>query len=139
VSRIVLVLVLGCSHRAALDSCADDLHGVWHDGSGSPWMILDSGRTLEAYPLFADSGATAPDVIAAPRVIDLTRAGGQLTGTVHRRYAHGGALCDTHAMIYATACRGDALDLVAADPPLPTSFSPCTSAQPAPAPDRWRR
>jgi hypothetical protein len=137
--RLALVLLVSCSHRAALDSCADDLHGVWRDGSGSPWMILDTGRTLEAYPLFADTGATAPDVIAAPRVIDLTRAGGQLTGTVHRRYARGGALCDTHAPITATACRGDALDLVAADPSPPTSFSPCTAAPSAPLPDRWRR
>jgi len=143
VSRIVLVLVLvlvlGCSHRTAIDSCGDDLHGVWRDGSGSQWIVLDLGKTLEAYPLFADGGATPHDIVAAPRVIDLTRAGGQLTGMVHRRYARGGALCDTHALVYATACREDALELVGADPPAPTSFDPCTVAPPAPSPDHWHR
>ncbi len=136
---LVLVLVVGCSRRAPIDSCADDLHGVWRDGSGSPWMMLDLGTTLEAYPLFADRGATAPDVIAAPRVIDLTRSRGQLSGMVHRRYARGGELCDTHALVYATACSGDSIELVGADPPPPTSFAPCTVAPPAPSPDHWRR
>ena len=139
--RLVLVLALGCSHRATLTSCDDDLAGPWRDPAGHRWMILDERRTLEVFPIFPDGDPTTPaDVIAAPRVIDLARApGGALTGTVHRRYSRRGDTCDARAPIQITACRDDALDLVIADPMPPASLAPCANSASPSRVERWQR
>jgi hypothetical protein len=111
-------------------------------------MVLDEGDALEAYALFPDADGPA-ELIAAPRVIDLVRAGpagsgpahtGALRGTLHRRYMHRADSCDAELPVRVTRCAGDALDIELVDPVPPTRFAPC--AWPAPGPSRmvrWRR
>jgi hypothetical protein len=97
---LTLVLaVAACSRRAPITSCDDDLRGVYASGD-ERWMVIDSGDTLEAYPLFPDgegpephgsapadgaaglgsptpgasSGSEPADLVASPRVIDFKRA-----------------------------------------------------------------
>jgi hypothetical protein len=73
--------IAACHHSAPIESCDDDLRGVYAAGNerderdrrDDRWMILDSGATLEAYPLFPD-GAVNGDLVVAPRVLDLARA-----------------------------------------------------------------
>jgi hypothetical protein len=119
-------------------ACTDDLDGAWRGLDGRRWMILDEGATLEAYPMFPDG--VGSDVLGAPRVIDLSRAGGALAGTVHRRYEHRADSCDARAPATVLACRDGALELLLADPPPPTAFAPCTwpPATP-PHAERWTR
>ncbi len=136
---LVLVLVVGCSRRAPIDSCADDLHGVWRDGSGAKWMLLDDGATLEAYPLFADSAGSG-ELVGAPRAIDLTRAGDHVAGTIHRRYDRRTDTCEARAPIPVTACQDDALEAVITDPPAPLDVAPCRwGVTPLARVERWRR
>jgi len=138
--RVLVLAIAACSRRAPITSCEDDLRGVYRDGS-EPWMVLDHGTTLEAYPLFPDvppGGEAGLEV--APRVIDLARGAGPPSGTLHRRYLRGGESCDAHIPVHVTSCAGDLVALVLADPAPPLGFAPCR--WPGPGPSRvvrWRR
>jgi hypothetical protein len=139
---LVLVLVLGCSRRTPIESCSDDLSGAWRDASDRRWSILDDGKTLEVFPIFTDGDPAAPaDVVAAPRVMDVSRTpGGMLAGTVHRRYTRRANTCDAHAPIHVTTCNGDGLELVLADPAPPQAFGPCSwAATPPSRVEHWHR
>lgn len=138
--RAALLAIAACSRGAPIASCDDDLRGVYVAGD-ERWMILDGGATLEAYPLFPDA-AGPPDLVVAPRVIDLARAPGdpRPSGTLRRRYMRRAERCDARVPVEVTRCEGDTLELVLADPSPPTGFAPC--AWPAPGPSRtvrWRR
>ena len=102
------------SRRAAgarIASCDDDLRGVYV-ADGERWMVLDSGATLEAYPLFPDGGAPG-ELVVAPRVIDLERpadpnrrAGNAgLAGTLGRRYMRRAERCDAQVPVSRHALR----------------------------------
>ncbi|HEX3764981.1 MAG TPA: hypothetical protein VHW23_40075 [Kofleriaceae bacterium] len=146
---LLVVATVACSRRAPLTSCADNLRGVYTTAPGTGpgtgadggerWMILDSGTTLEAYPLFPDVDGPR-ELEIAPRRIDLTRAASALAGTVHRRYMRRADLCDAQLPVHVTRCAGDTLELVLADPAPPLGFAPCS--WPGPAPShlvRWQR
>lgn len=128
---VAAVVLTACSRSAPIDSCDDPLRGVWRGERGA-WMILDSGETLEAYPLFAD----AP----APRVIDLVREGNTLSGQLRRRYMQAGTSCTATLPVKVTACSSEALDIVLADPSPPIAFEPCTWPRANPSRrERWLR
>ncbi len=50
------VALPGCGEQAAVESCADDLSGVWTDGEHR-WHALDMRRSVELYPMY-DSAET---------------------------------------------------------------------------------
>ncbi len=102
-------------------------------------MVLDTGTTLEAYPLFDDAGS-ATELVVAPRVIDLTRAGSGASGNVKRRYMQRGDSCEARALVRLTSCKDDALELVLADVSPPLSLAPCKWPPPLPARvERWQQ
>jgi len=143
-AALAVVLAAGaCSRRAPIASCDDNLRGVYTAGA-ERWMVLDDRKTLEAYPLFPD-GDGPPDLVVAPRVIDLARppAGAtnrELTGTVRRRYMRWAQRCDAHVPVHVTRCAGDTIELVLADPAPPIEMSPCMWPGPEPSRvERWRR
>jgi len=158
VSCAAALAVAACSRGAVVAPCDQDLRGVYVSG-GERWMVLDDGPTLEAYPLFPDGAAPAPEVagsgsgsgppapgteaelVAAPRVIDLARgSGGAPVGTLRKRYMRRAEICEARVPVHVTRCAGGALELVLADPAPPIRFSPC--AWPGPGPSRvvrWRR
>jgi hypothetical protein len=137
----VLALVAGvasCSGRPAVSSCDDDLRGIYADGA-ERWMLLDSGPTLEAYPLFSDAPGS-PDLVAGPRRLELARDASGLSGALRRWYMQRSALCDASVPAHVTRCGGDALEIVLADPAPPLSFAPCRWPSPADSRlVRWRR
>jgi hypothetical protein len=118
-----LLLVLAACEHHSVTSCADDLQGVYTTPGGERWMLLDEGKTLEAYPMFDDSTGSA-----APRLVDLAR-GAKLEGNVLRRF---GDACTGKAPFHVTACSGSGLDVVYAVP------ASCVAAMPSRA-ERWRR
>jgi hypothetical protein len=133
-AAMMVIAASACDRRAPVASCDDSLHGVWITPRGERWMMLDSGATLEGYPLFDDA---VPD--GAPRVIDLAR-GDKLAGEVKRRYMRRADACLARAPIRVTACGDDQLELVLADPPVPLRLSPCAwSMTAASRVERWRR
>jgi hypothetical protein len=148
----MLATTAACHRRAPLASCEDNLRGVYTAGPDERWMILDSGDSLEAYPLFPDVDGP-PGLEVHPRRIDLTRGaaasaasasttlvGTVLAGTVHRRYLRRADICEAQAPVHITRCAGDTLELVLTDPAPPLGFSPCQ--WPGPAPSRlvrWQR
>lgn len=157
-SGLALAVLAACDGRAPIASCSDDLRGVYAV-DGRRWMVLDNRATLEAYPLFAD-GEPPGKLEVAPRVIDLQRTPDGLAGEVHRRYARGTARCDGTAAVHVTACAGDTLELVLADPQPPLALditcappvggaarptgggpcNPCSWSRPAPSRrERWTR
>jgi len=166
--RAVVLAVVACSRRAPLASCEDDLGGVYL-ADAERWMLLDHGETLEAYPLFPDGAAAAPEgappagrdrVIVAPRAIDLTRGAAAsagpsagevppagppatsppLAGTLRRRYMQRALACEAHVPVHVTRCAGDTLELVLANPSPPLAYAPCTWSRPGPSRVvRWRR
>ena len=130
-----------CSRPAPITTCADSLHGVWRAEHAQRWMFLDRGVTLEGYPLFADAPREGdPQIVVAPRVIDLQREPDGLRGTVHRRYMRGAERCDARVGVRITSCAADQLELVLAEPAPPTGFAPCAWPQAgASRRERWRR
>lgn len=116
-----------CERRAPIDSCAQNLHGVYATPAGARWMLLDNGRTLELFPLFDD---TVPD--GAPRVIDLAR-GDKLTGHVKRRFMQRATACEARAPVTVTACKANALQLVVGEVTSPVAYEPCSWGQPVPS------
>ena len=148
-AAVSVLAAAACGHRAPIATCDDDLRGVYvaeavgaaTRANGEHWMILDHGDTLEAYPLFPDTGGPAGLATeVAPRVIALDRSAGALAGRVHRRFMHHADACDASAPVHVARCAGDTLELVLGEPAPPTGFAPC--AWPAAAPShavRWRR
>ena len=135
---LAVLLIAGCDHRPHVTNCDDDLHGVWV--GSDRWMILDEHEAIEAYPLFIDNDSGNPDVIAAPRVIDLHRDGGALAGELERRYMHRADECVTHVPVHVTACKDDTLDIVFSDVPYPLTLAPCSWPQPPSSRvEHWRR
>jgi hypothetical protein len=134
-------VLAACDRAPTIDTCTDSLSGQWRDAEGRAWSILDQGARLEAYPAFPDNqlppGAD-PTLEVAPRVIDLQRAGAIITGAVHRRFMTEDKACDPAVRIRVLACRARTLELELAEPPAPTSFTPCTlPATPPPVATRW--
>jgi hypothetical protein len=116
--KALLALLAACSHPH-IESCGDDLGGVWIDGDRK-WFVLDEDKVLEVFPLFADTAGSG-----APRVIDLTRVGERLDGTLHRRYERRAQACEAHLPIHVTACKDDRLEVVASEPMPPIGWEPC--------------
>jgi hypothetical protein len=132
------VLLVACSpHETPVADCGDDLGGVWSTPGGR-WMMLDSGTTLEAYPMFDDSVPAG-----APRVIDLTRDPARpsaLGGGLARRFMRRAEVCTARASVHVTQCTGDTLQVVLGEVPPPLTFSPCAWGQQMPAHvETWRR
>lgn len=121
---LVAVLASACGGRAAIDSCDGDLGGRYANGA-ERWMILDHGASLEAFPLFDDTPEQR-ELEIGPRVIDLARKSGAVTGSVRRRYMRGAQVCVARATARITACAGDGLDIVLTDPASPLEWEPCT-------------
>ncbi len=60
----------------ALESCAQPLGGVWQDGDGRQYHLLDQGPTLELYPIFPSPpppGASTTAGVYSALVYDFTR------------------------------------------------------------------
>ena len=133
-------LVPACDRRRHVTSCDSDLHGVWVASHDSQWMILDqSPASLEIYPLFADADAP-PDIVAAPRVIDLHRDSTGLAGTLKKRYMQRAESCEAHVAVHVMSCADDTLEVELADVRVPLAITPCTWPAPAPSRvERWRR
>jgi len=117
----VAAISAGCDRRAPITSCDQDLTGAYTT-DGKRWMVIDRRVTLEAYPLFPD----VPEVSGlelAPRAIDLVRDDSGIAGHVKRRYMRGTAICNARVPARITACAGDALEIVLADPVPPVQFA----------------
>ena len=131
---VVAAVLVACDGKQPINTCDDNLHGVWTTPSNARWMILDYGATLEAFALFDDAVTDG-----APRLIDLSRAE-RFAGEVKRRYQRGADICTARAPIRVTRCGGRELELVLADPVAPITYAPCTWPQHAPSRvERWRR
>jgi len=127
-----------CDRRPPLGSCADDLRGVYAAGD-QRWMLLDDPDGLEAYPLFPDA-PPVPGLEVAPRVLRLRRAPDGIAGHVHRRYMRGSRQCVAEVPARITACAGDAIELVLADPAPPIAWPAAPDAPCGwPRPDSSRR
>ena len=131
-TALALTASLGCQ-RAPVASCADDLGGVWRGPAGR-YQLLDSRARLELYPLFAELPAgLPPGVVAAPAVIDLTRAEAALpTGTMTRRYERGARFCRVSTPARLIGCGGARLTLTVIPPPPPVDWERCVADAGAP-------
>jgi len=119
-----------------MTSCTADLGGAWSSEAGESWMILDTGKALEAYPLFDDTKVPGVTLEVGPRAIDLAREQGE----VKRRFTSAGTTCIAKAAAHLVSCAGDTLELVLADPAPPISFEPCAFGRPASSHrERWAR
>jgi hypothetical protein len=143
-----VVALIGCGRDEPgagggppIASCADSLAGLWQDERGRRWAVIDHGTRLEIYPGFADGDAppgTPATVEVAPRAIDLTRVGTALTGVVRRRFMQNATACDATVLVRIDLCRGDAIELALPEPPVPSTFEPCTFPEVARPPrSRW--
>jgi hypothetical protein len=144
----VLALAAACDRRPPIASCDDDLRGVYAAGAGrgERWMVLDQRGALEAYPLFPDV-PPSPGLEVGPRLMELRRSAGTITGYVRRRYMRGSVACVAKVPVRVTACAGDALELVLGDPAPPLAWpsgdagsataAGCTWARPGSRAERW--
>ena len=135
-AALLLVACNADARRKPIASCADDLAGTWSTPAGR-WMMLDNGKTLEAYPLFDDSVTEG-----APRLIDLKRgdAPNRLEGELKRRFMRRADECESRAPVHVTRCEGDALQVVRGDVTSPLTFAPCSFGQSVPSHvETWHR
>lgn len=143
IAAALVASLAACGRRDPLTSCTDDLRGVYvidDRPRAERWMILDHRTTLEAYPLFDDVPEVPAGHEIAPRVIDLERTPEGLSGQVRRRYMQGAVRCEARVPVHVTACAGDTLDLVLADPVAPLGYEPCTwPRRDSSRRERWRR
>lgn len=111
-----------------LDSCADDLTGIWRgEGrapSGEPWrfQIVEARgerepatTTVTIYPMFDDSapprGLAAPDVHHAPGFYAITRRGKTLVGTRTYHASRAGQVCTMTHQAAIRSCRDQRIQL----------------------------
>jgi len=141
VKRVAIALAIAaCGRRAEVTACTDDLGGPWKTESGQRWMIIEAGKSLEAYTLFDDTRPAPAGIEQGPRVIDLARTAQGAEGDVKRRYMRTGDECLGRAPAHLVACREDTLELVLADPAPPIAYAPCQWGRPeASRRERWRR
>jgi hypothetical protein len=123
--KLCAVLALaGCHHHVA--TCDDDLHGTWQTPTMT-WVLLDTGPTIEGYPLQPD-----PPV---PRALDVTREL-HMTGDVTRRAE--ASNCAARAPVHIETCHDDQLDVVIGD--LQIGVAPCHSTvAPVTHLEHWHR
>ncbi len=131
---LVLVFVPGCSHHSRVDSCSDDLKGIWHE-AGAP----DRGYHFRpsrsgGYEVFAmfDSSVppdgtdkrTAP-VAHAPWVWDLERLPSGVAGKRTQRMTRDGVSCPAVTAVTVRECAGDRL-AIDVEPVTGVDFASCT-------------
>lgn len=134
---IALAVAAGCERRAPIESCAQDLEGVYQVGDRT-WMVLDRGTQLDVYPLFRDLPASPLEV--APRSLELAREGGAIRGVTRRRYMRGADSCVAKLPATIARCAGDTLEVVHAETAPPLELAPCRWGTTEPARvERWRR
>jgi hypothetical protein len=147
VKRLLAAMLLAaCRSAPALDSCADDLGGVWRvdepgalatTPSGEPrrYHLVDTRAGVELYAMFDDSvlapgdrKETTPDaVIVAPSMLDLGRVGNGalLVGKTTRRFERGARTCTLHTPARIERCTGDRLELRATAIGPPADWDRC--------------
>lgn len=122
---LALAVLVGCDRPAPVRDCGDDLGGVWRGPDGR-WQAIDRRRAIELYPIDREpTAALPPGVVSAPSVIDLTRAGLTLAGSISRRYERGASFCKVATPIAAITCGAGRLTLTIAPPPPPADWSTC--------------
>lgn len=119
----------GCSSKAAVTSCADDLTGVWLadaralSGERMRFHFLDSGASIVILPMFDDSVPPAEsadgaahhkrtaEVAYAPASFDIRRRGKGLVGTRSFRASKAGVVCRITRPAAIRGCERDTLEL----------------------------
>jgi len=118
IGAAVAALVAGtvaCSGRARVDSCDDELAGVWRDQQGRGYHVVDAAdHGYEVFALFDSARPPGGDkggdpVIYAPWVWDLTRRPSGLSGTRSQRMTRDGVSCVARTAIEVKACAGGRL------------------------------
>jgi hypothetical protein len=138
-AALLVAVLAACDRGATVTACDDVLTGAYATPTGR-WMLLDHGRTLEAYPIEFDAPRDRPDVIVAPRAVELHRDGATVAGELHRRYMVGAERCEARAPVRLRGCGHDALDVELGEVAAPLTFTPCTwSPPPPPRREAWRR
>ena len=136
IKAAALLLVAACGGAEPVTSCASALGGTWLSESGERWMIVDTGKALEIYPLFDDTKLPGVTLEIGGRTIDLARE----RGAVKRRFTSGVGTCFATAPAHLVSCANDTLELVLSDPPLPIAFAPCAFGRPEPSRrERWKK
>ena len=152
--RLLAVAVLAaCRGAPPLDSCQDDLGGVWRvdepaaratTPSGEPrrYHLLDFGGRVELYPMFDDALLSPGDrkvtsadaVIVAPSWFELGRTddGAMLIGAQSRSFARGPRACALHTPARIERCAGDRLELRWTPIAAPGDLDRCVPAPAAP-------
>jgi hypothetical protein len=146
VKRLLLIALAACRPAPpSLDSCDDDLAGVWRvDGkdattpSGEPrrYFVVDLRRAIEIYPMFDDSllapsdrkETTATALIVAPAAFDLARDAGFQT----RRFMRGNDSCTIRTPARIHDCKADRATLELVPPSPPSDWARCVAAPAAP-------
>jgi hypothetical protein len=143
-AALLVASLAACDHRATVTACDDVLTGAYatDDPTAPRWMILDHGRTLEAYPLTADAAPDPahPDLVVAPRHLELRRDGATVSGELRRRYTRGATSCEARAPLRLIACGHDTLEVERGAVVAPLTVAGCAWPPPAtPRRERWRR
>jgi len=150
---LIACAAIGCRSAPALDSCKDDLTGVWRvdlpaaratTPSGEPrrYHLLDYGSQVELYPMFDDAILTPGDrkvttsdaLIVAPTwlVLGRTDDGVMLIGAQNRNVARGPRACALHTPARIERCGGDRLELRWTPIAVPDDLDRCVPGPAAP-------
>jgi hypothetical protein len=112
--------VAGCRH-SRVDSCADDLAGVWYqaDDRERSYHLVNNRTGIEIYAMFdsarSHSGAKNGDELYAPVVFDLERSKSPgargLSGNRSQRVTRAGKICQSRLPAEISRCADNSLTL----------------------------
>jgi hypothetical protein len=118
--RLLVLGLCACARTPAVDSCADDLSGVWREAAdpehGYDWRPSRSGG-YEVFAMF--DTARPPDgtdklsapIVYAPWVWDLERLPAGISGTRLQRMTRDGVSCEVRTPVEIRSCAGGELTL----------------------------
>lgn len=106
-TRLALVIVAGlwaCNSAPKVDSCADDVSGVWRGDDGRRYHALAERGRVDLYPMF-NAARREAGVDYAPYMFGFARSGAQLVGERVQRATHKRNTCRLRTR--ATVACGD--------------------------------
>ena len=118
---VTLVISVTSCGRSDVDSCADNIAGVWHEASDRErsYHLVNNRTGVEIYTMFdsahAQNGDKNEEEIYAPVVFDLARSNSPgsrgLSGTRRQRVTRAGKICPLRLPAEISRCTDNRLTL----------------------------
>lgn len=116
-AALALIATASCA-EPTVESCADNLSGIWRAAPGRDYHVVDRGGSIEVFPQFADRATPFEPTGSAPdeprrsaSYVRLVRGVGMPSGTVQHYRTNTNSVCRVRAGARAVGCSASAFEL----------------------------